>query len=228
MLHDPDLDQAVMHATAGDGGASGCLPLVTLSTLARSTWRWPHASSRVSRTAAVQLARNDLAVSPRSWIRRRQQNRLQRRDDFERVQRNNPALRLSRPNISTSTDEVTAKQVLAAGPWIFGSCKQPFAAGHVPSKRDKTDHISAPGRALLLKRSYYTMDQCRASANGQSCSPNPYYVGATASGRRNNRRYYRQVGLRSPAPEALGRQPQIFARGVRDVLSGQRKGAQIC
>ena len=37
--------------------------------------------------------------------------------------------------------------------------------------------------------SYYTMDQCRASANGQQCIPNPYYVGATASGRRNNRRY---------------------------------------
>ena len=29
--------------------------------------------------------------------------------------------------------------------------------------------------------SYYTMDQCRASAYGMMCSPNPYYAGGTAS-----------------------------------------------
>ena len=49
--------------------------------------------------------------------------------------------------------------------------------------------ITVPGGGVWFDCSYYTMDQCRASANGQQCSPNPYYVGATASGRRNNRRY---------------------------------------
>jgi hypothetical protein len=48
--------------------------------------------------------------------------------------------------------------------------------------------------------SFTTMDQCRASANGQMCSLNPFYAGARAPLRRNNRRYYRQVGSRSPAP----------------------------
>ena len=35
--------------------------------------------------------------------------------------------------------------------------------------------------------SYSTMDQCRASANGQTCSLNPYYAGGTASVKQNNR-----------------------------------------
>ena len=37
---------------------------------------------------------------------------------------------------------------------------------------------------------YYTMAQCAASASGLGfqCAPNPYYAGATASPRRNNRR----------------------------------------
>ena len=40
--------------------------------------------------------------------------------------------------------------------------------------------------------SYTTMDQCRASANGQMCVLNPYYVGATAKGkhRRQSRQTY--------------------------------------
>lgn len=48
--------------------------------------------------------------------------------------------------------------------------------------------------------SYTTMDQCKASANGQMCSLNPYYAGANASLRRNNRHYDRQVGSRAPTP----------------------------
>jgi hypothetical protein len=41
--------------------------------------------------------------------------------------------------------------------------------------------------------SYYTMDQCRASASGRgfTCDPNPYYVGATASPGRHKKRYRR-------------------------------------
>jgi hypothetical protein len=48
---------------------------------------------------------------------------------------------------------------------------------------------------------YYTMVQCAASASGRAaqCNLNPYYAGATASARRNYRRY-RQVGSKSPAP----------------------------
>ena len=45
------------------------------------------------------------------------------------------------------------------------------------------------GGGAYYNCSYYTMDQCRASANGQMCSLNPYYAGTTAPGRRNNRRY---------------------------------------
>jgi hypothetical protein len=35
--------------------------------------------------------------------------------------------------------------------------------------------------------SYYTMDQCRASANGGTCSLNPYYAVTATPVRRNNR-----------------------------------------
>ena len=50
-------------------------------------------------------------------------------------------------------------------------------------------YVVSYGMSPYYRCSYYTMDQCRASANGQMCSLNPYYAGATASGRRNNRRY---------------------------------------
>jgi len=49
------------------------------------------------------------------------------------------------------------------------------------------------GGGAYYQCSYQTMDQCRAFANGQMCSLNPYYAGATAPVRGNNRRYYRQV-----------------------------------
>ena len=56
------------------------------------------------------------------------------------------------------------------------------------------------GGGAYYNCSYYTMDQCRTSANGQMCSLNPYYAGPTAPARWNNRRYYGQVGSRSLAP----------------------------
>ena len=54
-------------------------------------------------------------------------------------------------------------------------------------------YVVSRGGGSYYRCSYYTMDQCRASANGQMCSLNPYFAGATAPVRRNNRRYYRQV-----------------------------------
>ena len=60
-------------------------------------------------------------------------------------------------------------------------------------------YVVAFGITPYYRCSYTTMDQCRASANGQMCILNPYYVGATVPVRRNNRRYSRQVGSRSYA-----------------------------
>jgi Protein of unknown function (DUF3551) len=42
--------------------------------------------------------------------------------------------------------------------------------------------ITVPGGGVWFDCSYYTMDQCRASASGRAaqCDPNPYYAGATA------------------------------------------------
>jgi hypothetical protein len=54
-------------------------------------------------------------------------------------------------------------------------------------------YVVSYGASPYYRCSYYTMDQCRAFANGQMCSLNPYYAGATAPVRRNNRRYFRQV-----------------------------------
>ena len=61
-------------------------------------------------------------------------------------------------------------------------------------------YVVSYGMTPYYRCSYTTMDQCRASANGQMCSLNPYYAGATATERRNKRRYDRQVGSRSSAP----------------------------
>src|SRR5258708_13128095 len=60
-------------------------------------------------------------------------------------------------------------------------------------------YVVQRGGGSYYRCSYYTMDQCRASANGQMCSLNPYYAGTTASPRRNTRRY-RQAASISPAP----------------------------
>ena len=66
-------------------------------------------------------------------------------------------------------------------------------------------HVVASRGGTYEDCTYYTMAQCAASASGRAaqCNFNPYYAGATASLRRNNRRY-RQVGSISPAPAETG------------------------
>jgi hypothetical protein len=60
-------------------------------------------------------------------------------------------------------------------------------------------YVVSFGASPYYRCSYVTMDQCRASANGQMCSLNPFYAGATVPVRRNNRVYYsRKAGSRSP------------------------------
>ncbi|MGY8661583.1 DUF3551 domain-containing protein [Bradyrhizobium sp. UFLA05-109] len=61
-------------------------------------------------------------------------------------------------------------------------------------------YVVSFGASPYYRCSYTTMDQCRASANGQMCILNPYYAGATAPLR--GKRYSRQVGSRSPAHAA--------------------------
>jgi hypothetical protein len=81
-----------------------------------------------------------------------------------------------------------------------------LAAGHARAQRYDPAfpvclYVVPWGGGSYYNCSYYTMDQCRASANGQMCSLNPYYAGTTAPPVRwNNRRYYRQVGSISTAP----------------------------
>ena len=72
-----------------------------------------------------------------------------------------------------------------------------LTAGHAQAQRYDPAfpvclYVVQRGGSSYYRCSYYTMDQCRASANGQMCSLNPYYAGATASPRRNGRRY-RQI-----------------------------------
>jgi hypothetical protein len=79
-----------------------------------------------------------------------------------------------------------------------------LTAGHAQAQRYDPAYpvclyVVSFGSTPYYRCSYTTMDQCRASANGQMCSLNPFYAGATAPVRRNNRRYHRQVGSRSPA-----------------------------
>ena len=52
-------------------------------------------------------------------------------------------------------------------------------------------YVVSYGMSPYYRCSYNTMDQCRAFANGQMCSLNPYYAGATAPVRRN--KSYRQI-----------------------------------
>ena len=79
-----------------------------------------------------------------------------------------------------------------------------LAAGHARAQRYDPAfpvclYVVTRGGGSYYRCSYYTMDQCRASSNGQMCGLNPDHAGATASPRRNGRRY-RQAGSRSPAP----------------------------
>jgi hypothetical protein len=60
-------------------------------------------------------------------------------------------------------------------------------------------YVVSFGASPYYRCSYTTMDQCRASANGQMCSLNPYYAGATAPVKRDKRRHH-QDGSRSPVP----------------------------
>jgi Protein of unknown function (DUF3551) len=54
-------------------------------------------------------------------------------------------------------------------------------------------HVIPWGGGAYYDCSYYTMAQCAASASGRAaqCDPNPYYAGAMASPRPNDRRYRR-------------------------------------
>ncbi|MBR0717859.1 DUF3551 domain-containing protein [Bradyrhizobium liaoningense] len=87
-----------------------------------------------------------------------------------------------------------------------------LAAGHVQAQKYDPAfpvclNVVSFGATPYYRCSYTTMDQCRASANGQMCVLNPYFAGATA--RRDNRRHNRQVGSRSPAPADIGSYAQF-------------------
>jgi hypothetical protein len=59
-------------------------------------------------------------------------------------------------------------------------------------------YVVSLGISPYYRCSYTTMDQCRASANGQMCVLNPYYAGAKDS--RSNRRNHRQTYAPSKPP----------------------------
>jgi len=48
-------------------------------------------------------------------------------------------------------------------------------------------YVVSFGTTPYYRCSYMTMDQCRATANGQMCVLNPYYAGATARDKRRTR-----------------------------------------
>ena len=48
-------------------------------------------------------------------------------------------------------------------------------------------YVDAWGASPQYRCDFYTMDQCRASATGGTCSLNPYFAGGTASVKQNNR-----------------------------------------
>ena len=71
-----------------------------------------------------------------------------------------------------------------------------LTAGHARAQRFDPAfpvclYVVSFGISPYYRCGYTTMDQCRASANGQMCVLNPYYAGAKARG--NNRRNYRQT-----------------------------------
>jgi len=59
-------------------------------------------------------------------------------------------------------------------------------------------YVVSFGISPYYRCSYTTMDQCRASANGQMCVLNPYYAGAKAG--RSNRRNHRQTSAPPKPP----------------------------
>jgi hypothetical protein len=80
-----------------------------------------------------------------------------------------------------------------------------LTAGHAQAQRYDPAYpvclnVVSRGTSPYYRCSFTTMDQCRASANGQMCSLNPYYTGANAPVRRNKRHRNPQVGSRSYPP----------------------------
>ncbi|MBR1089621.1 DUF3551 domain-containing protein [Bradyrhizobium manausense] len=61
-------------------------------------------------------------------------------------------------------------------------------------------YVVGLGLSPYYRCSYATMDQCRASANGQMCVVNPYYAGAQG----NNRRHRGSIGSSSSARSETG------------------------
>jgi len=71
-----------------------------------------------------------------------------------------------------------------------------LTAGHARAQRYDPAfpvclNVVTRGASPYYRCSYTTMDQCRASANGQMCVLNPYYAGAPAKG--NGRRHSGQA-----------------------------------
>jgi hypothetical protein len=80
-----------------------------------------------------------------------------------------------------------------------------LTAGHAQAQRYDPAYpvclyVVSYGTTPYYRCSFTSMDQCRASANGQMCSLNPYYAGATAPVRRSHRRDGRQGRSRWSAP----------------------------
>jgi len=71
-----------------------------------------------------------------------------------------------------------------------------LTAGHARAQRYDPAfpvclNVVSFGATPYYRCNYMTMDQCRASANGQMCVLNPYYKGAAARG--NKRHQHRQT-----------------------------------
>lgn len=69
-----------------------------------------------------------------------------------------------------------------------------LTAGHARAQRYDPAYpvclyVVTRGGGSYYQCTYQTMEQCRVLANGQMCSLNPFYAGAAAAARRNNRRY---------------------------------------
>ena len=78
-----------------------------------------------------------------------------------------------------------------------------LTAGHARAQRYDPAfpvclYVVSYGASPYYRCSYATMDQCRASANGQMCVLNPYYKGATV--KENHRRNSRQTYTRPKPP----------------------------
>ena len=63
-------------------------------------------------------------------------------------------------------------------------------------------HVVPWGGGSYYRCAYNSIDQCRATANGQTCDLNPYYAGSKGAVKRNNPRYHRPVGSSFPGPAA--------------------------